>query len=84
MEYNRQSGRKTHVEMEYSTALKALAAKGITHPPKKPSQRTSLPPVGGNSRVTKTKLVKQEDAFDRPLFDSVVPCGVSLVWVPNL
>jgi len=84
MEYNRQSGRKTHVEMEYSTALKALAAKGITHPPKKPSQRTSLPPVGRNSRVTKTKLVKQEDAFDRPLFDSVVPCGVNLVWMSNL
>jgi len=78
MEYNRQNGRKTHVELEYSTVLKALAVKGITHPSKKPSQRTPLQLVRGNSRVTKTKPVKQESSFDRPLFDSVVPYGVSL------
>ena len=76
--------RKTHAEMEYSTVLKALAAKGITHPPKKPSERTPLQPVGGNSRVTKTKPVKQESSFDRPLFDSVVPYGVRLLWLSNI
>jgi hypothetical protein len=83
MEYNQQNGRKTHVEMEYSTALKALAAKGITHPPKKPSERTPLQPVSGNSKVTKMKPMKRESLFDRPLFDSVVPYGVSLLWMPN-
>jgi hypothetical protein len=84
MEYNQQNGRKTHVEMEYSIVLKALAAKGITHPPKKSSERMPLQPVGGNSRVTKTKRVRQESSFDRPLFDSVVPYGVSLLGVKSL
>jgi hypothetical protein len=63
---------------------KALAAKGITHPPKKPSERTPLQSVSGNSKVTKTKSMRREGLFDRPLFDGVVPYGVSLLWMSNL